>query len=264
VTQAKEAPIYGNWTVLGPDGQLMFRTNQKRADWYLSRALAVQVEPSVIKLTFTPNGPGNVGHAALIEDKKNQCAVCGTLHNLNRHHVVPYQYRKHFPLEHKARTSYDILPLCLEHHEEYEIEAQEFSKTLSKEYGVPFNTYMPMTLTEVEQSRHLKLMSALLNTDHQLPANRRESIEAQIAEYTMRSGKTKAELEDIIKLKPSNRLIGKLHGELIVEAVLKDELQPFIQRWRQHFLDTMHPQFMSENWTVDFVHSRHKFTESIL
>src|ERR1041384_8499749 len=56
--RAATLPPYGNCAVLPPDSDVvMFRCNDDRRSWYLSRGLAAVVskDPAVIRLTFKPN-----------------------------------------------------------------------------------------------------------------------------------------------------------------------------------------------------------------
>ena len=51
------------------------------------------------------------------------------------------------------------------------------------------------------------------------------------------------------------------HGDTVIAMVMKEEngIEKFERRWRQHFLDTMKPQFMPALWSV---HHRHKGVDS--
>ncbi len=247
MTQAKSTDIYGNWAQLSPEGVLMCRTNEKRAMWYVSRGLAVLEGENSIRLTFKPNGMGHDGEPAYLEGKINRCVVCGTEHDLNRHHVVPYQYRKHFPIEHKARSSYDILPLCLDDHEKYEVVAQQFSIVLADHYG------------EANKRQAIKSAKTLLRYGPLIPEDRYSVLMQQIRDYLGIAIVTSKDLLTIVGGEyPTQRPSGNTHAEMLVSAVLeRNELQNFIQQWRRHFIDTMQPKFLSPHWIVNFTPARH-------
>ena len=63
-------------------------------------------------------------------------------------------------------------------------------------------------------------------------------------------------LEQIIKLKPnvddnSSKKKKNLHGKVIIEKMGGEEAIPeFIKMWRQHFLDSMKPKHLPNNWSV--------------
>ena len=40
-----------------------------------------------------------------------------------------------------------------------------------------------------------------------------------------------------------------MHGKLVVEKV--GDLKEFIKEWRQFFVDSLNPQFLSSEWRVD-------------
>jgi hypothetical protein len=46
----KQDIVYGNYSILHPDGTLMCRTDAKKVRWYLKKNLATQVDELTIKL----------------------------------------------------------------------------------------------------------------------------------------------------------------------------------------------------------------------
>jgi hypothetical protein len=123
---------YDNYRVFGIDGELMFRCSKSRVDWYMKRGLAEKLlgQENSYKLTFVAAGPGNRHDPYLIDDKENICVVCGAGTYLTRHHVVPYRYRKHFDLKYKEHNHYDVLVLCSDCHERYELHAWSLTSKL--------------------------------------------------------------------------------------------------------------------------------------
>jgi hypothetical protein len=128
--------VYGNWKMLSPEGTLMCRLSDKKANWYIDRELAERVdgEEKTIRLTFTPNGIGDTNEY-MLEDKASLCVVCGARHDLTFHHVVPHGYRKHFPIEWKSHSSHDNLLVCERCHHLYERSAWELKKRLQIAYA---------------------------------------------------------------------------------------------------------------------------------
>jgi hypothetical protein len=247
----KTTEIYGNWKMLSPEGELMSRCDVKRARWYLDRNLAEEVGDKEIRLKFVPRGLGNRDVQFLIEDKANQCVVCGIEHHLNRHHVVPYQYRKWFPLQYKSKSSYDVVPICLDDHETYEDRARDLVADLAVEYDAPYNQSLPMSPEDRSLGKMLGYAKALHHHSERIPLERVEKLREEINEYFGHLN-----LEEILKTPlPKRNTINASHGEKVVAAVLaRDELQQFIERWREHFLVTMEPRFLSASWNVKHVH----------
>ena len=114
-TVTKDRKIYGNYQVLSPDGHLMFRCDEKKANWYIKRNLAeiISNDPLIVKLKFQPKGLGNHNKKYGLSVIENICVVCGSDEFLTRHHVVPTCYRKFFPLEKKSHNFHDVLSLLL-------------------------------------------------------------------------------------------------------------------------------------------------------
>lgn len=96
----------------------MFYCTRKKALSYIKKDLAeiVSEEPLVFKLKFEPKGKGSPEQMP----RENKCAVCKTEEHLTRHHVVPYAFRKMMSTHFKDYKSEDVVPLCEEHHHEYE------------------------------------------------------------------------------------------------------------------------------------------------
>jgi exonuclease 3'-5' domain-containing protein 2 len=247
--QHKLTNIYGNWHMLAPTGELLARCDDKRANWYVSRGLATQLDDRTIKLTFVPGGgieKSNIPY--MLEEKANICVVCGSEHELTRHHVVPYQYRKEFPLEYKSKSSYDVLPLCIDHHEEYETHAQVYGRKLEEDLGleVGIATFRP---EDRELMRLRGFANALMVNKSKIPTDRVEFMEqALIGKF----GHANVQVVlDETKQPHAQGDPDRKHNVLIVRAVMeKNALQGFVEGWRQHFIDTMQPKFLSPLWTV--------------
>lgn len=114
--------LYDNCRALSPEGLHMFYCTKKLARSYIKKGLAEVLceEPLVFRLKFIPKGPGSPA----LPPRPNRCECCKTEDNLTRHHVVPYEYRKWFPLELKSHRSHDyVVPLCRKCHDEYEAHA---------------------------------------------------------------------------------------------------------------------------------------------
>jgi hypothetical protein len=244
--------IYGNCSVLHPDGTLMFRCDEDRIDWYLSRDLAVLVseEPPVIQLTFTPKGKGHIGEPFYLSEKSNSCVVCGATENLTRHHAVPHCYRRHFPEHLKSRSSHDVLPCCIECHEKYEVEAQKLKKELATKYGLPINGGGRVDDSPARDYHRAKSSAnALMRYADKIPVERQRFLRRYVSVYLNKEVTD----EDIIQLAmiPSRRGREDLfsHGKGVVEKL--EDYEEFTVMWRKHFVATMKPRFLHEHWDVN-------------
>jgi hypothetical protein len=252
--------IYGNCKVNHPDGSLMFLCLPKRANWYLSRDLAVVTceDPYTIQLTFIPNGKGAMDdkysdeeRSYLLGEKKNVCVVCGSdkFELLTKHHIVPHEYRKHFPISVKSRSSHDIVPICVKHHMKYE---HAFADRLKRDLEKRFE----IESANIERSKMSRMAKAhsfakiLMNPDRimRIPDDRIEFFEKEIKEVF-----EEMTLQEIVELdiqkiaKEKTDAVSKLVTEKLEEYMTLDE---FIIMWRKHFIDSMNPLHMPEGWNI--------------
>lgn len=247
--------IYGNRRVYHPDGTLMFYCDDKRANWYLDRNLAtVQADPLAIQLNFIPNGHGHKNDPFYLTPRENKCVVCGSLKDLTRHHAVPYCFRKHFPEKMKARSSHDIVPLCIECHHRYEEEALRFKKKLAIQYNVSFECGEPLKEDVIKDQAGGAARSLLKYWD-QIPEDRRQYLLSRVAAYL---GKP-CTLEDVIqnygdltiKSHEITTRVENPYGKRIVDKL--EDLHEFMRMWRQHFVDVMKPEYLTLGWDVNHV-----------
>lgn len=243
-------PIYGNCRVHHPDGALMFLCLEKRAKWYLDRNLAVVLseDPLTIQLTFTPKGNGNIDDYYLSK-KSNSCVVCGSedLSDLTKHHVIPIEYRKHFPLEMKSRSSHDIVVICRNHHAEYENAfAQKLKKRLEKAAGIGRTA---MTKDRIRVNRAFSYTGIMLDPERikGIPNHRIEYFMKELQEiFGTTDPYEVAQLNLTKEMQSEDEVVGK---QLIEKT---EDLNEFSIMWRQHFLDCMKPQFLPDGWKVDY------------
>lgn len=253
----RKQPIYGNCLVYSPNGDLMFRCEKKRIDWYLKRNLAVKMSdsPTSIKLTFEPKGKGeSLEYFKTV--RENKCVVCGSeeLSTLTRHHIVPTEYRQFFPSEKKSHRCKLIVPICIKCHEEYETKALVLKKSLSENLNVPRRDY----LLE-DKCQALGLMNAILKNSKIIPENVALEIKNKIF-YKLSNLKivdTESELDDVDNLKKifdslkkdieKNRKNNK-HGKLIVEKM--GSLDDFENIWIRHFIENAKPKYAPEYLSI--------------
>lgn len=249
MTQHLKTPLYGNCLIVAPDGQPLCRTNQKKLDWYLNRDLAVVVENApcpTIKLKFEPSGRKGADHPYIIAEKANRCVCCASEEQITRHHVVPYGFRKFFPMELKEHMLHDVLPLCVDCHKKYEDSAFQLKKELAERYnisllGKSYHTNKPLYLIR-------GAASALYYHGHKIPAARREALMNKLREYYGKQDISREELQKAAKLdfrEQTSEFIP--FGQYIIDQV---DLQEFVVMWRQHFVDNLKPQYLPEFWDV--------------
>lgn len=259
--QARRTILYGNYHIVGPNGETMFHCNNQKALWYINRGLTevVSVDPPVLKLRFIPDGPGHINDAYYITPKINQCVVCGSQIGLNRHHVVPSLYRKYMGMEIKSHSYHDVLLMCLECHENYEAEADKLKLKIAKEYEIPLSARYHVDTGEdyrydTSADTAVKAAHALLRHSDRIPADRilvlRESIKEYLGHDPSQEDIAQLSKKGFPKSRKSHDYMD--HGEMVVRRLdgLED-FQKFTQRWREHFLNTMKPKFLPANWSLN-------------
>lgn len=249
MTQTRKKLIYGNCQVFSPDGELMFRCEEKRAKWYLDRNLAIITSnnPFNIKLTFAPKGKGETIDFLKME-RYNRCVVCGSenIDTLTKHHIVPYIYRQHFPEKRKDHTSFFVFPICRDCHYVYENQhANQLKESLSKTYSAPITGKFNNKTTIA-----IKIVKCLMKHGENIPQNKREILENnlknelnKIDSNTLFNIKNLQEIKEYLESNQGHD-ISKSHGQVIVEKV--SNLDEFEKMWIKHFITSMNPKFMPE------------------
>jgi hypothetical protein len=237
------SPIYGNCQVLSPDNILMFRCDDKRAKWYLNKKLAEIINecPLKIRLKFQPKGLGNHGKKFGLIKMENQCVNCGKTNELNRHHVVPYCYRKFFPLYLKSHNFHDVLALCISCHENYERSANKLKEDLSIIYNAPINGEIN---EDKELIKYIKISITLLN--NKIPKSKSANLKKILKDRFNIKKLTTNKLKEISSIKVN--IVNRTHGEIVMSKT--SNIQKFTEMWRKHFIDNNDCTFLPKNWSI--------------
>lgn len=234
--------MYDNCRIYSPNGELMGFVDKDRYDWYLKKNLAVALDEKSIKLNFIPKNymPWNKNEY-LHEERKSICVVCGTSDELSKHHVVPTRYRKHFPVEIKSHSSFDVLPLCEKCHTEYENHSNDFSKELVVKNG------LENAKKEYKQKlKDLGLVATYINKGDELSEENKNSIMEKIKVKFNRPDLTVEDLPKI--LEDNNDFLEGFHTILNKRLVDIYGHIDFIRMWRKHFVEKSKPKFLAESW----------------
>lgn len=247
-TNKAQSILYEPFSMFHPDGTFMFHCNEKKVKWYVKRGLAEELNPQQFKFLFEPNGHAKSNDPYYMQAIENKCVVCGSLHDLNKHHVVPYVFRSRLPVEYKESNHHDILATCVDCHEAYEGYATDYKKELAEKSGVSINGAMT-----TEQKQNRKIMSARsflkrLDSDLLKDSDGKRVDPAAIPAANIKILRNAASQE----LKDFDAHPGAVWADKIMNDVFKeDRLEEFMQLWRQHFLDYAKPQHLPQHWAVD-------------
>jgi hypothetical protein len=246
--QSLKNPIkYHNISVLHPNGTLMFKASQKLISWYLKRDLIKEIDPNTYQFTFEPNGMGKADEDFFLSDISNICVVCGAEEGLSRHHIVPHCYRRHL---NRSHDHYDILLLCLECHEKYELAADQFRNELSIEYFSPKQGVLPNEKHYIKLRKISSKARILLKYQDKVPEARQIEMLEEIKEF-LGSQPEKSDLENLANTYKNEREGFVSHGEMVVKKLqTPEEVAGFEERWREHFVTTMNPHFLPDHWEI--------------
>lgn len=268
---SRKFDLSDNWDVHHPNGSHMYTTSKRKVDWYLNRDLAVIIAPQKVQLTFIPKGEGFKDHEVFGKSPRvNKCVVCGEEHNLQRHHVVPYHYRKFMPLRYKSRNHHDVVLICRKHHEEYEQIAKFYKNMIAEEFKVDSIEVMNarqinyMVKNLKDQFKVVKLLDTILNRYNEIPEERvtwisgeiKNMLGVTILDMTLDEIEELYHKTDKLITTKKNKLMNVenfYHGKAVI-AKLKHEKQfeKFIRGWRVHFVQSMKPKFMPIGWSINW------------
>ncbi|XP_064316112.1 exonuclease 3'-5' domain-containing protein 2 isoform X2 [Phalacrocorax carbo] len=257
---ARKSPLYDNCFLHAPDGQPLCTCDRKKAQWYLDKRIGelVSTEPFIVKLRFEPSGRPESQVDYYLTIKENLCVVCGKRESYIRKNIVPHEYRRHFPIQMKDHNSHDVLLLCTSCHAISNYYDNHLKQQLAEEFGAPMGSEEGVRLLEDPLRRQVRSGArALLNADS-LPDPRRAELLQSIKDFFNTEAVTPEMLQEAAGLE--TRIFNESyipHGLKVVQCFAKGGLRSLMQlerRWRQHFLDSMQPKHLPEQWSVDHNH----------
>jgi hypothetical protein len=231
---------YGNYEVYHPTGKLMFFCNKKKFNWYIKKGLADKISEKSIRLTFVPNGFGE--DPEYLTPRENICVITGSTDNLTKHHVVPTQYRQHFPMKYKSKNSGDVVTLTRDEHDKYERFADVLKQELSDKYLLKDEINYNITLNYIQ-----KLFNTIKSFRDDLPKDR-------VGDLYKTINLSLKDIEKVYNNAIEIRHIDKLEpldlNKLIVERVGIEEL---IIMWKNHFIEYSNPKYLPDWWDPNHV-----------
>lgn len=241
-------------------GEFMFYCDRRRAAWYLKKNLATVLHSSEerleIRLNFESKGPGPNDEFSSHEIVQH-CVICGSEHMLTKHHIVPSCYRKFFPTEYKSRINHDVVIVCEPHHHIYEDFANVVKEHLALKYRVPtlqecselkgpssnpilkkYNVIRSLLKTYFQQLETGNVSPKLIEKMNIVGINTTDDLKKLLED-------TENQIETVLNLS-----ITVEHGQLLVSRL--ENIDKFIRMWRNHFIETMAPQYMPQGWSVEY------------
>lgn len=224
----KEKP-YENNKMFSINDNFLAHVSNKRMNWYLDKNLATKIKYNEFKLNFKTKGDNENRGDYYQLSLKNNCVVCGTKHELTKHHVVPYQYRKYLSRKYKSKNSFDVLCLCYKCHREYEKFANELKDLLLIIYNLKNQNN--------ELRKINKTLTVLDNYSDFVDEDKKLKMINFVEDYFNDS------LDNILDDYPYEI---ENEGLLVIREVSNQE--GFIIMWRKHFIDYAKPKYLPQEW----------------
>lgn len=107
--------------------------------------------------------------------------MCGAVSQILRYHIIPSQYRKHFPVEYKAHMSCDVVLLCVACHQVAHQRLTKLKKQIASEFEVPLSPRKRQATKEMEILHNAKKAASALNkAANAMPLERVRVLKQQI------------------------------------------------------------------------------------
>ncbi len=252
--QNSNKTVYDNCMMVAPDGEFLCYTSHDRINWYLDRDFAELIKeenPRTIRLTIEPKGRSGTDDPFYSTRRKNECVVCGVDDNLTLHHVVPHCFRRFFPNKFKDHSSHDILAVCRDCHDVYEIEAADLKKELAKQYKCVDYAFAWDSEDDFYGYSHaVKAAIALLEHGDKMPKERKAELKNKVAPYLGHEFSYR-DMEEFTNINSRKNKHGKrmTFAEKVVSEL--SDIEEFCIMWRRHFVEKAEPKYLPEKWDVE-------------
>ena len=257
-------PLYDNSRLEAPDGELLCVCDSKKALWYVSKNLGKVIENSptlTVRLNFEPAGrpKGQAGDYYLAA-KNNFCVVCGVDKCCLRKYIVPHEYRKLFPEVMRDHQSHDVLLMCLNCHQASNRLDHQMRSKLATISGSPLDEIISKTKEDFDLKAIRSAGRALLKDfeRNKIPMERKSELIRILKEHFEKDElgfeiiEAAANIDTCIQ---NEDYVS--HAESVVTYFAENEgILKLEKLWRQHFLDSMKPQFLPPNWSIDHQEDR--------
>ncbi|BFY97658.1 hypothetical protein BsWGS_00698 [Bradybaena similaris] len=255
--ECRKRPLWDNCWLQAPDGTLLCTCDAKKAQWYLNKELGDVVceSPLTVRLRFEPSNRQESERNYYIQEKSNVCVVCGCDKNYIRKFIVPFEYRKFFPRALKDKSSHDVLLLCTDCHKKSSDSDLNMRLQLAEECNAPLDSgLMSKMFIDPELQKVRSAGRALLAHKNSIPEDRAIELEKLLQNFYGVDSVTEELIKQAAETNAKKMTENYIpHAQKVVEHMANNSgLLTFQRRWRQHFLDTMNPQYLPAFWSVEF------------
>ena len=255
--------LYDNIELLGMDGKTVLGlVNEGKAKWYVDKKMATFDGEKRVVLNYAPDFAEDE-KKCLVVKKRNACVGCGATKPLTRFYIVPYRFRRCFPVQHKSNNSHDVVPLCLRCRGVVEPHYRAMERSLEAAEAPPRT---PETQAEAQLRAARRAARTLLRDAKkgQIPAARRaelaKTVQGAIGDVDDAALRRFAEVQDEEKrVRDKVYVDGDALEARAVRALLEGAKTPadvaarlhgFAVRWRNLFVEVLDPKCLPAGWTV--------------
>lgn len=231
---------YGNFRILDPDGDLVGLCDIKRYNWYIRHNVAVPYGEKTVKLLNPPEYKNGKDIYTPVE-RNTVCVVCGAENDLTKFHVVPSQFKKHFPDNKKEHNSSDVVLLCIDCSVIANNITDMFKKQIfdmlnvsPKNFTDPIKVNIRKLAMKVDKNKnHGKAYEADLHTLTKLLKRENDPLtDDEIREYRCMSSET--------NYKGFNTI-----GEYVTNIFKNNnKIDYFSTKWRDNFVENLEPKYL--------------------
>lgn len=254
----RKRPLWDNCKLEAPDGTMLCTCDARKAQWYLDKEIADKIldNPLTVRLRFEPARRPQEEMNFYKQEKQNICVVCGHDKNYIRKFVIPYEYRKYLPFALKDHSSHDVLLLCTScHRRSCDYDAQ-LRLRLAQECNAPVESGPAAKVVLDHDLQKIRSAGRALKLNKlSIPQDRVSQLENVLCSHFGVEELTEDLIEQAAEIDARHTSADYVpHAKQVVRHMVSNGgLLAFQARWRQHFLDTMKPQFLPAFWSVDFV-----------
>ncbi|CAH9089271.1 unnamed protein product [Cuscuta europaea] len=266
-TQHCKSPVYDNCRIYTSDGRFLSFCARRKLEWYLKKNLArlVEEDPPAIMLMFEPKRrPEDEDKDFCYENKQNVCVRCGEGDRYLRYRIIPLCYIKHFPEHFNSYRYHNLVLLCVDCHEIARVAGERYKEKIAEEIGIPL--FVSKDVDGSSQNKKFDMKHPPPDFAASDNNNQESNSDIICIPVVSENGNISTESDLVVQsdesvsseqLKESMWGHGP-HGKRVVESILKEHgdegIREFIQRWRESFVEAIHPRFLPARWN-----SKHMF-----
>lgn len=239
---------YDGYRLQAPDNSFLGFCSKSKFDWYIKQNLVEKVNDTTIKLNFEPKIKGQYKRFDDFYNHEHaiQCVVCGSKDDLIRFHIIPLEFRRHFPEEMKSHACHDILLLCNNCHYDANYVYGQYRQHLFVKFNLvgdpvfrKLKNYAGSYLRQkkknnIKTDQNICVKKLIEYFGHDPSINELEVLSNHSAFVCMEND--------------TFQIISNV-GEYIVKKYSdNDSLLKFEEKWRKMFVDNMEPEFLPEHW----------------